>query len=232
MPQLLIKKLGKSYPTRRVLRGLSLTLESGIVALLGPNGAGKSTALNILSTQLTPTAGYFQLGEWRSDEEPMEIRQRIGMVGHQSFLYRDLTLDENLDFYSKLYKVSQNTERKAALVERFQLKDRLDQRVGEYSRGLLQRASLVRALLHDPDVLLLDEPFTGLDQTSSKLLLGLLDEWHSSSKLLLLTTHDLAHAAQCSNRAVILRNGKLAADVEGPFTLDSLRSAYDEAVRS
>lgn len=205
-------------------------MDSGIVALLGPNGAGKSTALNILSTQLNPTVGHFALGEWDSKEHPKELRQRIGMVGHQSFLYRDLTLKENLDFYSKLYHVAEQTEHLDSLVQRFQLTERLEQRVGEFSRGLLQRASLVRALLHSPQVLLLDEPFTGLDQTSARLLLELLEEWGQSERLLVLTTHDLSHAAQCSNRAVILNKGRIAADVAGPFTHESLQTAYHEAL--
>lgn len=226
MLKLQIKKLSKNYPTRRVLRQIQLDVDAGVVALLGPNGAGKSTLLHILSTQLQSTSGYFLLNEYHSTQHLAEIRRYVGMVGHKSFLYHDLTLQENLELYGKLYGVSELASRIESLAAQFKLTDRLSHRVGQFSRGLQQRASLIRVLLHEPRLLLLDEPFTGLDLPSTQLLLQLIAEWRSPDRLIIVTTHDLEQAAHCAERFVLLRKGQIAADIPHSLSLSELKEEY------
>lgn len=228
MFRLQINKLSKSYPTRRVLRPIDLEMTSGVLALLGANGAGKTTLLHMLSTQLQPTSGHFVLNDYHSQQHAMDIRRCVGMVGHKSFLYHELTLQENLRLYGQLYGVSRLDEQIVSLSEQFALTERLSHRVGQFSRGLQQRASLIRMLLHDPKLLLLDEPFTGLDWSSTQLLLRLISEWKDPQRLIIVTTHDLEQAAHCADRFVILRKGQISADIQHPLSASELKRIYEE----
>lgn len=224
-----LHQISKSYAASRVLRKVSASIEPGVVALLGPNGAGKSTLLHILSTQQQPSSGHFTLSGHHSQSALPQIRQQIGMVGHRSFLYAELSLQENLELFARLYNVPNSAKRITELAEEFRLTERLSHHVGQFSRGLLQRASLIRALLPNPSLLLLDEPFTGLDYPSTQLLLKQIQGWRNSDRLLLLTTHDLAHAAHTCDRLIVLHRGRIAADLEGPLDPQALQQKYSEA---
>ncbi len=226
-----LHKISKSYSAHRVLRKVSVQLDAGVVALLGPNGAGKSTLLNILSTQQQASSGHYSLHEKSSQKELSDIRAQIGMVGHRSFLYADLSLEENLHLYGNLYNIPDKSQRIIELAEQFELTKRLPHHVGQFSRGLLQRASLIRALLPNPSLLLLDEPFTGLDWPSTQMLLQLIQDWRSPDRLLILTTHDLARAATSADRLLILNRGRVAADITGPLEPQELQQQYTEATQ-
>jgi len=230
MEQLTLHDIRKDYHDRRVLRGVDLSLQPGNVALLGPNGAGKSTLMGILATQLKATTGHFVLDGLDSSKELIEIRKKIGLVGHQSLLYRTMTVQENLTFYARLYAIENPQERIQTLIELFQLKDRLDHTIPELSRGLLQRVAIVRALLHEPELLLLDEPFTGLDVHSTQLLLDMVRSGREEKRLSIFTTHDLQHAATCADRFLIIVKGRIQKDIPNPLSFEELRDHYQEAI--
>jgi heme exporter protein A len=156
------RELGRTFGTKHVIRGLNLDLpRGGFLLVTGPNGSGKTTLLRLVAGLLVPTGG-----ELRVDT----TRDRIGFAGHEPLVYRELTALENLDLYGRLYHVPERRERIGMLLERFGLWDARNQRAESFSRGMLQRLSLCRALLHDPDLLVLDEPFSALDEEGAALL--------------------------------------------------------------
>jgi ABC-type multidrug transport system ATPase subunit len=156
--------LGKRFGDRRVLEGVDLDVGAGELLLVtGPNGAGKTTLLRILAGLAAPTRGEVAVAVERG---------RLGYLGHEPLVYRELTALENLDLYGRLYRVSERRERIGMLLERLGLWDARGERAGTFSRGMLQRLALCRALLHEPDLLLLDEPFAGLDDQGADVLLA------------------------------------------------------------
>jgi heme exporter protein A len=174
-----------------VLRKLDLTIARGeFVALLGPNGSGKSTFIRLLAGLSKPTAGTIHIGGWELPREAHAVRGQIGLVSHKPLLYDNLTARENLQFFSRLYNLADST-RIPDLLGRVGLAKRGDDLVRTYSRGMQQRLSIARALLHKPDVLLLDEPYTGLDQDASATLDGLLAETQQDGHTILMATRRL-----------------------------------------
>jgi heme exporter protein A len=154
--------LERRYGDKRVLRGLDFDLSrGGFLVVTGPNGAGKTTLLRLCAGLALPTAGTLEI-------EP--DRSRIGFLGHEPLVYRELTALENLDLYGRLYRVPERRERIGMLLERYGLWDARHERAGSFSRGMLQRLALCRSLLHEPDLLLLDEPFNALDAAGAELL--------------------------------------------------------------
>ena len=226
MPTLHLHQITKEYAQRRVLRGVEGKLGSGTYVLLGPNGAGKSTLLHILSTQSLPTDGYFTLDQMDSRHHLDQIRRHLGMVGHRSYLYPALTLRENLAYYASLYHLPDAKEEIIRLSEFFAMAEVLDQPVRTFSRGMQQRAAFLRAILHKPACLLLDEPFTGLDPRGIELVISLLDTWREEGRLVLLTTHDLHLAARIADHLLLLSRGRLLASLQGEFTAASLEEHY------
>lgn len=224
--ELIIQKIQKDFDQQRALFGISCTVQAGVTALLGPNGAGKSTLLRILSTQLLPSFGHFTLDGKHSMRDVESLRREVGMIGHKSFLYRSLSVEENLLFYARLYQLPQPRERLRELAAQFHIDNRLGSPLRELSRGLLQRVALVRALLHEPKLLLLDEPFTGLDTPSANSLMELLRSWRGAPRLVLLTTHDLARAFHCCERFVLLRRGRVVQHLEQVESLEELQTHY------
>ena len=217
--------VSRSYGRRWALSRVSLRCEAGqIVGILGPNGAGKSTLLAIAAGLLSPSAGRVHYGDL--DARPgASLRQCIGLVGHDLDLYPELTAAENLTFYARLHGISDAARVDRAL-ERAQLTARRDDQVLGFSRGMRQRLTLERAMLHAPRLVLLDEPFTGLDDASALSLVARLEDLRASGRIVLIATHDLEIVDGLLTRAVMLREGKLAAL---PPLGGSLRERYRRA---
>lgn len=204
----------KQYGLIPVLRGVDLTVEEGeFVTLVGPNGAGKSTLMGIVATLLRPSSGDVFVGGWRLPEQADRVRRHIGLVSHNSLLYRDMTAAENLTFFAKLYRLESAEDRVADALRKVGLYARQRDPVGTFSRGMVQRLTIARATLHEPDVLLLDEPYTGLDQEASQLLDDLLREESARGRTILMITHDLGHGLGLADRLAILSGGRIAREV-------------------
>jgi heme exporter protein A len=209
--QLNVVDVARHYGRRKALSQISFTCSAGeIVGLLGPNGAGKSTLLNILATLLSPSKGTIEYGQLTATDDAA-IRSQLGMLGHDLFLYPELTARENLTFFARLYALPDAARVAASALDRAGLAERADDFVSGFSRGMRQRVALERALLHDPRLILLDEPFTGLDQTSTSALVERLKERQRAGCLIVLATHDLDVADGLLTRAIFLKNGRIVA---------------------
>jgi ABC-type multidrug transport system ATPase subunit len=218
--------VSRHFGRRRVLNKVTLRCEAGeIVALLGPNGAGKSTLLAIAATLLDPSSGDVRYGEHTARSSGAALRGRIGVLGHDLYVYPELTAAENLLFFGQLYGLTDLAPRIAAALERAGLVDR-DDPVGRFSRGMRQRLALERALLHEPRLVLLDEPFTGLDDAATGTLRLRLRELREGGCIVLVTTHDLETIEGLVDRAVVLQHATLAAVAPGA---GSLRERYRTA---
>jgi heme ABC exporter ATP-binding subunit CcmA len=206
-------KLEKLFGYRRAVRPVTLTIDAGeIVALVGPNGAGKSTLLRMLATLMRPTRGLAAINGIEVPAGAMEARPAIGYVGHQTLMYDDLTVEENLRFYGRLYAIDQIEQRISQVARQLGIEKRLNDVTRTLSRGYQQRAALARALLHHPSVYLYDEPQTGLDQESSTLLDKLFLNAKAEGAAVLFSTHDFPRGLATAERAIILRDGKLVYD--------------------
>jgi heme ABC exporter ATP-binding subunit CcmA len=226
------RALVKAYGLLPVLRKLDLTINRGeFVALLGPNGSGKSTLLRLLASLNKPSAGTIQIGGWELPKEAAAVRAQIGMVSHRTLLYENLTATENLKFFAGLYDLPENEidDRIMALLQQVGLSKRGDDLVRTFSRGMQQRLSIARAMLHQPDVLLFDEPYTGLDQDASVILDELLRAAHDAGHTIVMATHQLERAAALASRAIILVRGTVGYD-ETTTDMDGARlaAAYSE----
>lgn len=209
-----VRGLVKTYGLLPVLRGLDLDIQRGeSVALLGSNGSGKSTFMRLISALGKPTAGRITVGGWELPREAAAVRAQIGMVAHKPLLYENLTALENLHFFARLYHVPDGVARSAALLDRVGLTKRGHDLVRTFSRGMLQRLAIARALLHEPEVLLFDEPHTGLDQDAASMLDAVVMDQRASGRTVLMATHELERAARLSSRIIILARGAVSADV-------------------
>jgi heme exporter protein A len=207
---IIIKGLIKKYGLNPVLRGIQLHVRPGeFVTLVGPNGAGKSTLMRIVATLLRPDAGEVEIGGWPLATHAHMVRRHIGLVSHQSLLYQDMTAAENLTFFARLYGLDEAEARVQQALKTVGLRARQRDPVSSFSRGMTQRLTIARATLHEPDVLLLDEPYTGLDQEAVLLLDRLLHEEKERGRTILMITHDLSHSLNLSQRLVILHNGRI-----------------------
>ena len=226
-------ELTKRYGRHRALASVDLELRAGSVcALLGPNGAGKSTLLGILSTLVRPSGGevVYQAG---GDPLPagVELRAQIGILAHESLIYGELTALENLQFWGRLYAVADLDDRVARLLAAVGLDEKAQHRPARtYSRGMMQRLALARALLHDPQILLLDEPFTGLDRLGAEALSAALTGAKAEGRLVVVVSHDLDPLGGIADHLVVLRRGKLAFEERRPGGIDAgeLKALYWE----
>jgi ABC-type multidrug transport system ATPase subunit len=221
---LAVDDVSRHFGRRRAVSRMTFRAEAGaILGLLGPNGAGKSTMLAMLATLLKPTSGVIRYGALDPRLHGAALRGRIGVLGHDLFLYPELTARENLQFFAGLYQ--HPAPRAAALraLDRAGLADRADDPVGSFSRGMRQRVALERALIHDPRLALLDEPFTGLDDASAAALVARLRTLRDAGTIVVLATHDLDLAEGLLDRAVFLRDGRV---VEAMARPEALRSTY------
>jgi len=228
-----LERVTKVYGRQRALAGVTLELRAGaICGLLGQNGAGKSTLLAILATLLRPTSGEVRYGSVPHARAARGLRGAIGFVAHDSFLYADLTARENLRLFARLYGLLDPEARAREVIARVGLQAAQDRVVRTYSRGMQQRLALGRALLHEPQLLLLDEPFTGLDRSAIEMLKELLCERRAAGAILLLVTHDLEIAAELCDHLAILRGGKVAHDARlaAPLSYAALKDLYHGVV--
>lgn len=229
--------LTKSYGMRPVLRNVSLKVTRGeFVAVLGPNGAGKTTLLRVLATLVRPDSGKLMIDGVDTGANPQQARARVGMVSHQPLVYPDLTAAENLMFYTRMYgigriKHAEKSNADTAVNEkqivhdaliRVDLLQRANDAVRTFSRGMLQRLSIARAVLHDPALLLLDEPYTGLDQTSAKKLNDLLRELAIAGRAVIMTTHEVHRGLEGATRAIVMKSGRITGELINGITPDTL----------
>jgi heme exporter protein A len=227
-----VHRLVKRFGPKIVLRGLEFKVERGeFVALLGPNGAGKTTFLRILASLSRATLGDVRIADFSLPAQASAVRQRLGVVSHQPLLYGDLSAEENLLFYGRLYGVRFLDPRITSILDLVGLANRRRDLVRTFSRGLAQRLSIGRAVLHDPEVLLLDEPYTGLDQDACDMLDGVLRQVTSRGRTVVMTSHDLIRAADLASRFDVLSRGEIRASIDSlSLPHDGLLTFYREAL--
>lgn len=210
-----VRRLFKRFGPKTVLRDLDFQVAQGeFVALLGPNGAGKTTFLRILASLSRATLGEVHIAGHRLPHQASEVRQRLGVVSHMPLLYGDLTAEENLRFYARLYSIPGLDQRVVDVLEQVGLLNRRKDLVRTFSRGMQQRLAIGRAVLHDPEVLLLDEPHTGLDQDACEMLDGALKQVAARGRTVVMTSHDLARAQDLASRFDVLTRGRIQASIQ------------------
>ncbi len=228
-----IQGLIKNYGSNAVLRGVNLHVQPGdFLTLVGPNGAGKTTLLRIVATLLKANGGQVSVGGWQLPQHAAKVRSHIGLVSHHALLYGDLTAAENLTFFARLYQLDNRAERVKAALQMVGLAARQRDPVRSFSRGMLQRLTLARATLHEPDVLLFDEPYTGLDQDATALLDDLLRQEAERGRTIFMITHDLARGLDLCQRIAILNRGKISHVIQRESTTPAeFLSLYAEVTR-
>jgi heme exporter protein A len=209
---IVVKKLVKRFGLKAVLRGLDFEVQQGeFVALLGPNGAGKTTFLRILASLSRPSMGQVTIAGYQLPHHAAAVRSRLGVVSHQPLLYADLTAEENLRFYGRIYGLDHMNARLDEVLELVGLSARRRDLVRTFSRGMQQRLAIGRAVLHDPDVMLFDEPHTGLDQDACDMLDKVLRDVAARGRTVVMTSHDLARVEDLASRFDVLSRGVISA---------------------
>jgi heme exporter protein A len=205
-----VKGLIKRFGLKNVLAGVNFSAVPGeFVVLLGPNGAGKTTFLRILSSLSRPTLGNVTVAGYSLPSQAAAVRMRLGVVSHMPLLYGDLTAEENLRFFSKMYNINGMDQRITEVLSLIGLSTRRKDMVRTFSRGMQQRLAIGRAVLHDPEVMLFDEPYTGLDQEASEMLDGVLQNVAAAGRTVVMTSHDLARAEDLGTRFDVLTKGRI-----------------------
>ena len=205
-----VRRLVKNFGVHPVLRGVDLDVPRGeFLTLLGPNGAGKTTLLRILATLSRPTSGEVRVGGWRLPEGAARVRPHLGLISHQTLLYGELTAAENLRFFARVYGLAEPERRIEQVLGAVGLAGRQHDLVESFSRGMQQRLAIARAILHEPEVLLLDEPYTGLDQSAAVMLDELLRSVATSGRTVVMTTHDIARGLASCDQVAILSRGQI-----------------------
>jgi heme ABC exporter ATP-binding subunit CcmA len=232
-PYLLARDLKKSYGLKPVLRNVALELQAGErLALLGANGAGKTTLLRIIAGLVKPDAGTLHIAGMDALENAQSVRRLVGFVAHQPYLYEELTVLENLLFFGKMYSVPAARERANVLLEQVGLVKRARERVGTLSRGQVQRLTWARALLHKPQLLLLDEPDTGLDTEGIALIEGLLDAHTQQGGTTLFTTHQPERALRLGDTLAMLAHGRIVyQQATQTVEVERVQRTYEEVAR-
>jgi len=231
-PPVAARGLTRRYGPLRALDGVDFDLAQGdFLTVFGPNGAGKTTLLRILALLVRPTSGtlsIFGLDPRRATEQ---VKHRIGLIGHNGFVYGGLTARDNLLFYARLYDVPDAAARCDTLLEEVGLSDRADDPVRTFSRGMQQRLSIARALIHDPDLVLLDEPYTGLDQHASRTLRGILEQVRGRGRSVVMVTHHLEEGLEVSTRVSIMSRGRFVfeATTDG-LSREAMQRVYHDVI--
>jgi heme ABC exporter ATP-binding subunit CcmA len=223
-----VRGLVKTFDEHPALRGIDLEVSRGeSVVIFGPNGAGKTTLVKILATIINPSAGTVLINGLSLKERAEQVRRQIGVVSHQTFLYGNLTASENLEFYGRLYDVPRLRERIKEVAALVGMTSRLYDRISTLSRGMQQRFALARALLHQPEIMLLDEPETGLDQQALATLWEMLRGDETGKRTVVMTTHNLERGLELADRLLILAQGKIVYQGSGEsLDLAGLKQAY------
>jgi heme exporter protein A len=206
-----VQRLVKNFGMHPVLRGVNLHVPRGeFLTLLGPNGAGKTTLLRIVATLSQPTSGEVRIGGWRLPHAAARVRPHLGLISHQTLLYGELTAAENLRFFARVYGLAEPEPRIQQVLDAVGLLARQHDLVESFSRGMQQRLAIARAILHNPEVLLLDEPYTGLDQSAAIMLDELLRSVATAGRTVVMTTHDIARGLANCDQVAILSQGRIA----------------------
>ncbi len=212
---------------------ININIKKGeFLTIFGPNGAGKTTLIKIISTLISPTSGKVIIDGIDIKENPLEIRKKIGVISHETYLYHELTASENLRFFGSMYGALDLENRINELIKQVGLAYRKNDRVRTFSRGMKQRLSIARALIHDPPILLLDEPYTGLDQHASATFDRILSEMNAHDKTRVLISHDIERGIAMCDRAIILSDGRIAHEMSESEIRDLLqcRAIYEKYV--
>ena len=230
-PAIKTKKLSKVFGNRRAVDNVSIEVPQGaFLSIFGPNGAGKTTRLRVVSTQSRATSGSATLMGVDLKEDPDKARDHIGLISHNSMLYPDLTAEQNLMIYARLYGVVDPEARVLELLEAVELKHRRLDVVRTFSRGMTQRLSIARALIHDPDVVFLDEPYSGLDPHAVEIFDGLIDQ-QREGRTFVMVSHDLQKGFAMCTHALVLAKGKVVAfDEKDAFDFDEFSTLYRSTV--
>jgi heme exporter protein A len=227
-----IKGLTKQADNKLILRGIDLSIEQGeTVAILGPNGAGKSTLLKVLATLIKPTTGHVMINGLSLKKNQLQIKKLFGYLPHSSLLYDQYSPLENLAFFGKLYGVKNPEIRATELVKEVGLSFFLNEPVKNFSRGMIQRIAIARAIVHEPKILYLDEPHTGLDQGAIGILNNVIVSMKEKGTTTLMVTHDFKQAAEICDRILIMKNGKIVDDFKlKERNLDYVNEKYQHQV--
>lgn len=208
-----VKKLTKQADNKLILRGVDLSINKGeTVAILGPNGAGKSTLLKVLATLIKPTSGDIKINGLELKKNQIAIKKILGYLPHSSLLYDHYSPLENLVFFGNIYGVKDVEKRAKELVKEVGLSFFLNEPVKNFSRGMIQRIAIARAIVHEPEILLLDEPHTGLDQGAISILNTVILAMKKKGTTTLMVTHDFKQAAEICDRIIIVKHGKIVDD--------------------
>ena len=232
-PAIEVRKLTKAFGHQAALRGVDLVVGEGeFLTLFGPNGAGKTTLIRIISSLTRPTAGTVRVRGEDLGKAGTSLRRYIGLISHNPLLYGDLTPDENLRFFARMYDLPDAAARIDAVLGQVGLAARRRDPVRTFSRGMVQRLAIARAILHDPAIMLLDEPYTGLDLQAADMLRAVLEELAASNRTVILTTHNLEQGLEMCDRAAILNRGRMAwkGDRTG-LDLESMKGIYRDVAR-
>ncbi|MCK8825182.1 heme ABC exporter ATP-binding protein CcmA [Fuchsiella alkaliacetigena] len=229
-PVLAVKDLSKQIGEKNILNGINFSLEQGqVLSIFGPNGAGKTTLLKILSTVIDSSEGEVLFEGRIKEKKAVDISKDIGVISHSTFLYDDLTAYENLEFYGQLYEVEDLKERIFTVIEKVGLSFCVHDLVRTFSRGMKQRLSIARAILHLPQLLLLDEPYTGLDQHAVEMLNVLLSNLAMAQRTVVMVTHNFEQGLKLSDKFLILVEGSIVfAGASEDFSLAELQTKYKE----
>ncbi len=229
-----VYRVFKSFGPLPVLRGVTLQVRPGErLLLVGANGSGKTTLIKVMATLSRPTAGRVLMHGFDTQEESGKVRACIGVLSHQTYLYGELTVLENLRFYAKMYGVADAEARIAELLRLVALENWGDAYVRTLSRGMQQRVALARAVLHHPPILLLDEPDTGLDQRAADVLGDLLSTVAAEGRTVVLTSHNLERGLALADRVAVLAGGRIAYEADGDrIDAGDLQVAYRNATGS
>jgi len=201
------------------------------VSVLGPNGAGKTTLLKVLTLLTPPSEGQVHIAGRKVSEEQLALRKKMGVISHNTFLYANLTAYENLLFYGRMYDVPRLKDRVKEVISEVGLQYSLNDPVRTFSRGMQQRLAVARAIVHNPDILFLDEPYTGLDQHAIKILNQVLLSLTNQDRTIFLITHNFEQGLSMSDRIVILVKGKIVCEMPGKdLTLEDLQKTYLKCV--